>query len=361
MTKNPPSIIVVGGGIIGASIAWQLTTRGAHVTLIDAGAIGAVATACSFAWTNATAHNPKQYFDLRMRSLQEWDHLAAAIPDLPFRRTGTLYADFDGVDIEAFVANHASWGYDIRLITAEQARQYEPAVKVLNEPIALSECEGAVEATAAASLLATLARKAGAMVYTGIGIDSITVDGQGRVDGVMLNGAPITADEVIVAAGVETPRIVGPLGVELPMKTPPGLLVHTKPTRPLVSRILIAHQVHLRQREDGVIMAGADFGGGIGNDTSEEAAQRVIDVMRKTLIGGEDIELDHTTLGYRPTPGDGFPVVGRPSHIDGLYIATMHSGVTLAPVIGRFVADEILDGRRDELLNPFGVDRFKAN
>jgi glycine/D-amino acid oxidase-like deaminating enzyme len=358
MTQSSPSIIVVGGGIIGASIAWQLTTRGARVTLIDAGAIGAVATACSFAWTNATAHNPKPYFNLRMRSLKEWDQLSAAIPDLPFRRTGTLYADFDGVDIEAFVANHASWGYDIRLITPEQARQYEPAVKVLNDPIALSECEGAVEATAAANLLATLARKAGAMVYTGVGIDSITVDGQGRVDGIMLNGAPITADEVIVASGAETPRIVGPLGVELPMTTPPGLLVHTKPTRPLVSRVLIAHQVHLRQRADGVLMAGADFGGGIGNDRSENAAQRVIEVMRETLIGGEDIELDHITLGYRPTPGDGFPVVGRPSHIDGLYIATMHSGVTLAPVVGRFVADEILDGRRDELLEPFGVDRF---
>lgn len=360
MTQNPSTIVVVGGGIIGAAIAWQLTKRGADVTLIEAGGIGGQATAASWAWTNATAHNPKPYFDLRAASMAEWDRLAADVPDLTYTRSGTLYADNDRFETEAFVANHTSWGYDVRPISEEQARQYEPAVRDLEGPLALSESEGAVDATAAAIVLATEARKAGAMVFTGIPIDAVSVNGEGRVDGVIMNDAPIKADEVVVAAGGETPRIVEPLGVSLPMETPRGVLATTKPLPRLIERNILLPGLHVRQKADGALLAGASFGGEAADLEPSQIAENLVARMRTSLAGAEQAELDHFTVGYRPTPADGFPVVGRPSKIAGLYIATMHSGVTLAPIVARFVADEILDGRRDELLAPFGVDRFQA-
>jgi len=360
MTQNPSTIIVVGGGIIGAAIAWQLTKRGADVTLIEAGGIGGQATAASWAWTNATAHNPKPYFDLRAASMAEWDRLAADVPDLTYTRSGTLYADNDRFETEAFVANHTSWGYDVRPISEEQARQYEPAVRDLEGPLALSESEGAVDATAAAIVLATEARKAGAMVFTGIPIDAVSVNGEGRVDGVIMNDAPIKADEVVIAAGAETPRIVEPLGVSLPMETPRGVLATTKPLPRLIERNILLPGLHVRQKADGALLAGASFGGETADLEPSQIAENLVARMRTSLAGAEQAELDHFTVGYRPTPADGFPAVGRPSNIAGLYIATMHSGVTLAPIVARFVADEILDGRRDELLAPFGVDRFQA-
>jgi len=79
------------------------------------------------------------------------------------------------------------------------------------------------------------------------------------------------------------------------------------------------------------------------------------------IAGAENAELGHWTVGYRPVPEDGFPVIGRPGRIGGLYIATMHSGVTLAPAVGEFVAREVIDGIRDPLLAPFGPDRFQDN
>lgn len=360
MAQTSANIVVVGGGIIGAAIAWQLTTRGAQVTLIEAGGIGGQATAASWAWTNATAHNPKPYFDLRAASMAEWDRIAAEVPDLTYVRSGTLYADNDRFDTEAFIANHTAWGYDVRSISLEQARQYEPAVHDLEGPLALSESEGAVDATAAAIALATEARKAGAMVFTGIPIEAVSVDGAGRVDGVIMNEAPIKADEVIVAAGAETPRIVEPLGVTLPMQAPRGVLATTKPLPRLIERNILLPGLHVRQQSDGALLAGASFGGEAADLEPEQIAHNLVARIRTTLAGAESAELDHFTVGYRPTPADGFPVVGRPSQIDGLYIATMHSGVTLAPIVARFVADEILDGRRDALLAPFGVDRFRA-
>ena len=106
---------------------------------------------------------------------------------------------------------------------------------------------------------------------------------------------------------------------------------------------------------------GSLFAGCLANQVREVAQEignyEILEVGAGT--GAEAAELDHFTVGYRPTPADGFPVIGRPSKIGGLYIATMHSGVTLAPIVARLAADEILDDRRDALLAPFGVDRFE--
>src|SRR5262245_8605566 len=69
-------IVVVGAGIVGASIAWHLTKAGAPVTIVDAGDAGGVATPGSFAWINASWGNPEPYFRLRIRSMAEWRRLA---------------------------------------------------------------------------------------------------------------------------------------------------------------------------------------------------------------------------------------------------------------------------------------------
>ena len=361
MSTASPHIVVVGAGIIGTAIAWTLADRGARVTLIDQGAVGGQTTLASWAWTNATAGNPKPYFDLRTRSMAAWDQLATRLPGLPYQRSGTIYADTERFDIEAFVSEHAGWGYDVRLISPEQARQYEPAIGQRDGPLALSESEGAVEATEAAVFFADAARKAGAQVITGLTVDALRVEAD-RVVGVVMEDQPIEADEVVVAAGAATPRIVGPLGVHLPLETPPGLLVNTIPLPRLMTRNLLLPGLHVRQRPNGALVAGESFGGDAVGDMAEDTAQALMRAIREIIPGAENAELDRYTIGYRPMPADEFPAIGRPGPaqggVKGLMIAVMHSGVTLAPIVGRFIADEILDGRRDPLLAPYGVDRF---
>jgi glycine/D-amino acid oxidase-like deaminating enzyme len=78
----------------------------------------------------------------------------------------------------------------------------------------------------------------------------------------------------------------------------------------------------------------------------------------RRLLPGIDIEIERTTIATRPIPADGLPVVGRPNGKEGLYVAVMHSGVTLAPIIGRMAAEEILDGVTFEALAPYRPGRF---
>ena len=76
------------------------------------------------------------------------------------------------------------------------------------------------------------------------------------------------------------------------------------------------------------------------------------------VIGAEHVEMDFHTLGFRPTPADGFPMIGRPQNREGLYLTVMHSGITLAPAVGLFTAAELLEGRRDPLIAPYHPDRL---
>jgi glycine/D-amino acid oxidase-like deaminating enzyme len=114
----------------------------------------------------------------------------------------------------------------------------------------------------------------------------------------------------------------------------------------------------MRQASDTRIIAGSDFSGGDPGPDPEETARQLFAETKAMLKGAERLALDFHTVGYRPTPADGFPIVGRPKGTSGLYVAVTHSGITLAPAIGLFAAEEILQGRRDPLLAPYAPDRF---
>jgi glycine/D-amino acid oxidase-like deaminating enzyme len=126
----------------------------------------------------------------------------------------------------------------------------------------------------------------------------------------------------------------------------------------MLNGLIIAPELHVRQTQEGRIVAGTDFGGMDPGTDPDGAAAELFAKVKTVLRGGEDLELDFYTVGYRPTPRDGFPIVGRADGTDGLYLALSHSGITLAPAIGLFAAQEILDGVSEPLLAPYRLSRF---
>ena len=114
----------------------------------------------------------------------------------------------------------------------------------------------------------------------------------------------------------------------------------------------------MRQTAEGRIVAGSDFGGTEPGADPVETARALFAEVQAMLKGGDALKLDFHTLGYRPTPSDGFPIIGRAAGVDGLYVAVMHSGITLAPVVGLFATQELTTGRRDPLLAPYGLVAF---
>lgn len=351
-------VVVVGAGIIGASIAWHLVRDGARVTILSAGGTGGVATPATFAWINASWGNPETYFRLRSRAMREWSRLAADLPSVGLSWCGGLCADMPPAELEAYAAQHGAWGYDIRLVDRAEALRLEPA---LAEPPALAAYaagEGVVEPGAAVAALLHDAVARGAVLLAQTAVRRLATVG-GRVIGVDTDGGAIAADEVVLAAGVAVPGLAATAGVEVAITTPPGLLVHSKPHPRLLNGLVLAEAAHLRQTADGRIVAGADFTGADPGDDADATARALFDRAKAMLKGADGLEFDRFTVGLRPTPFDGFPIVGRPRDSQGLYLAVMHSGMTLAPAVGVFASQELLTGRRDPLIEPYGPGRAR--
>ncbi|WP_430681778.1 NAD(P)/FAD-dependent oxidoreductase [Mesorhizobium australafricanum] len=349
-------VIVIGAGIIGASIAWHLTKAGARVTVISESGAGGVATPNSFAWINASWGNSEVYFRLRIRAMTEWKRLAKDVPGLPLAWCGGLCFDLPPDRLEAYAAEHSSWGYGIERVDRERAAQIEP--NLVDPPdfaVYVAE-EGVAEPAATAKALLADAVRLGARVIVGA-VDRLTLS-DGKVTGGVVSGETIGADEVVVAAGTGAPAIAATAGIKLPLDTPPGLIVHSRPYRKLLNGLVLAERLHMRQTAEGRIIAGSDFAGGDPGESPEATARELFVVAKAALHGADGLELDFHTVGYRPTPADGFPIIGRTEGVGGLYIAVLHSGITLAPAVGLFATREILDGERDGLLKPYALSRF---
>lgn len=352
-----PSITVIGAGIIGASIAWHLTRAGARVTLFAAGQPGGVATPNSFSWINSNYSFARPYFELRHRSMTEWRRIGEELPQLPVTFCGSVYLPAKGVDLEQFVKRGSSWGYRIELIDGARVRELEPHLLLETDVAAHAPDEGAVEAEEVVSLLVAAAVENGMDLRADTPVQGLAVS-DGCVAGVRVGGDVIYSDEVVVAAGVATPEFLEETGYHLPLVAPPGLLAHSTPVRHVLNGLILAEGLHLRQKPDGALLAGADFKGAELEGDAEGGGRELLRRAMGALDLDQDLSLERTTTGYRPTPEDGLPVVGRVPGVAGLYVAVMHSGVTLMPAVGRFATAELLAGNRDLLLAPFGPERF---
>ncbi|AVA22925.1 MULTISPECIES: FAD-binding oxidoreductase [unclassified Rhizobium] len=349
-------IIVIGAGIIGASIAWHLARKGARVTVIAAKP-GGEATPSSFAWINASWGNPEFYFHFRRRSMAEWSRLAADLPDLPLSWCGGLCWDLPEAELEAYAARQGGWGYGLRQVDRETSAALEPH---LADPptFALHVAEeGAVEPVAAANLLLEDAARHGATLSYGMEARRLLRE-NGRITGVETADGVLLADHVVLAAGAGTAALAASVGIDVPIETPPGLIVHSRPAPRLLNGLVMAPELHMRQTMEGRIIAGTDFGGTDPGEKPQQAADELFAKVKTMLRGGDELELDFYTVGYRPTPKDGFPIIGGVDAAPGLYLAVLHSGVTLAPLVGSVAAAEILSGDPDPQLAPFRLSRF---
>ncbi|ESZ00327.1 FAD-binding oxidoreductase [Mesorhizobium sp. LNHC209A00] len=349
-------VIVIGAGIIGASIAWHLTVAGAQVTVIAESERGGVATPNSFGWINASWGNPEPYFRLRTRAMAEWSRLARDLSSIPLAWCGGLCWDLSAADMEIYAKEHSGWGYGIERVDRGEVALIEPNLTELPDFALHVAEEGVAEPVAATKALLADAERRGARIL----FSTVTalVQSVGKTTGVDTSHGLFAADEVVIAAGVGSPDIAATAGINLPIETPPGLIVHSRPYKKLLNGLVLAERLHMRQTAERRIIAGSDFGGADPGMDAEATARELFAAMKAMLRDSDGLELDFHTVGYRPTPIDGFPIIGRAKGKEGVYIAVMHSGITLAPAVGLFATREILDGKRDTLLAPYGLDRF---
>ena len=351
MTKK---ILIVGAGIIGASLAYHLAAKGAEVSVLDANAsVGGVATPNTWGWINASWGNPEPYAKLRMQSMRMW-HALSSIKGLDVNWCGGLMWDIPTNDLKAYVTQHNAWGYGPRLVDRAEAISLEPTLLTPPELAVHVAEEGVIEPEAAVRGFMSAALSAGAVLKNAARVKRLVMTNN-RITGVMVGNQVIEADEVVIAAGVESAALLQTVGLVLPLKESAAIVVYTKPIGTVLNGMIISPDLELRQCADGRLLAATDF---VEGHEQADIAEDVLKNIRNLLRLDRDLNLDDLRVGYRPMPQDGFPLVGRMKKIDGLYVAVTHSGITLAPAIGAYCADEILNAHRHEFLAPYNPDRM---
>lgn len=368
-------VTLVGAGIVGAAAAGQLARAGARVTLIDAAVPGRGTSATSLAWVNAN-NQPRPYFDFRVAAMRAWTDLAAEFGEPAwYQPSGNLAWATDAHDkaeLHERVERLREWDYPAAVVTPTRARELEPQLRIpIDAAIAHFPSEGWVDGAGAVYALTERAQAHGGTVVANDPVVAIGTRA-GRVATVRLaSGTALEGDVIVCCAGWRSSQIAKLVGAELPLvdTAAAGSRAHcavaatvATPARP--SGVIHGPDLYLRPTaDDGVWLEASDVDATVDGTTPDPqlraAADVLLDRARAVLPALADAGLRSARRCIRPLPDDGLPIVGWHPRAEGLYVAVTHSGITLAPHLGRLVTEDLLHGDAPAL-GPYRPDRFTS-
>ena len=328
-------VVVVGAGIVGASVAYHAARLGATVTIVDKALPGAGATGESFGWIGASERVRGPGGALHAVATREYRRLAAELPAVRVSWRGSL--QWGGrhplEDLEP--GRH--------LVDAEQVAALEPGLRTPPEQAVHIPGDGAVDPQATTDALVAGAREGGARLVPGTAVTGLRV-AQGRVVGAETTSGFLEAGAVVLAGGADVPVLCRPLGVAVPVAPSPAILVRLAGPPDLVRTIVATPDVEVRVARDGELIAPVAYAGETTAAERARSAERAHARITGMFRGGADVRLLGARVGMRPMPIDGHPVIGPLTTVRGAYVVAMHPGLTLAPAAGRLVAEELVHG-----------------
>lgn len=332
-----PAVVVVGAGIVGSSVAYHLARRGVPVTLLEQGPAPATGvTGDSFAWIgNAGGHWPGGAQDLREHVLSDYRRLVDELPHVTVRRTGSLsWADTQAQDVRPGPGQFRIGRSDI---AALEPNLRHPPDRAIHTP-----SDAGVDPTALTHALVAAAKTHGATVLHDTAVTSLPVT-HGRVEGVLTSTGFHAAETVVLTAGTNVPQLCEPLAADLGIAASPATLARVTAPPGLVKTIVARTDFEVREVRDGDLLLVVPHVEGTAA-ARERAAQDALQHLKESFQGSEQCRLLGHRTARRPMPAHG-PVIGYATQDRSVYVAVMHTAITLAPTVGRLIADELVTGR----------------
>lgn len=363
-------ILVVGAGIIGCSVAYELARRGASVEVVDARppAMGATQAAAGMLAPYHEAGEHSTFLDISIRSLNLFDDFVRAVTDVSgmpveYRRTGTLEVALDDDQIARLrntAARLDAQGVAFGLLDAQSARAEEPQLTADAAGALLVPTHGFVAAADLTRATAAAARHHGAQIVEGVHVRRIAADGDDVV--VDTDRGRLTTNTVVLAAGAWTGRIeVAGVSGQMPVRPVRGQLLQLGWPGPQLRRIIWGPRCYLVPWQDGTVLVGATMEeAGFDERATAAGVRDLLDAACELLPPAWTAGFIAARAGLRPASGDALPIVGPSGVLPNLIYATGHfrNGILLAPLTARLVADVLVDGKHDPVLEKLRPQRF---
>jgi glycine oxidase len=367
---RPSDIIVIGAGIVGGAVAYELARRGASVELVDDRPVGMGATQASAGvlapFIEAREGSP--LLNLAARSLDLYDDYMARVTAetgiaVPYRRTGTLDMALSDVEMRALettAAVLAKRGVPALLLDAAGVRAEEPQVGDGAIGGLVIEAHGFVAAAELTRALVAGARRFGAQLIEQSRVRRI-VRRYGEIV-VETNRGSLSANAVVLAAGSWSGQIAIE-GVTSPVPVRPvrgQLLSLAWPGTPL-RRVTWSSRCYLVPWDDGTLLVGATVeDAGFDERVTAAGVRDLLDAACEIVPRAWSAGFQAARVGLRPATLDDLPVIGPSAALPNLMYATGHyrNGVLLAPLTAQLVADAMLDNRIDPVMASVSPSRF---
>jgi sarcosine oxidase subunit beta len=369
-TPKTASVVVIGGGVVGCSIAYHLARRGLRdVVVVERETVGS-------GTTSKAAGGIRVQFPIEaeirfsLESIKVFERFSDEFGvDPGYKKIGYLFLISEPKHLQGFeerIALQRTLGADVRVITPDDARTLVPALRV-NDLIAAvwGPGDGLAGPAEVTNGFARRARELGVKIVEGVRVTSIERAG-GRVTGVTTSDGAIAAPRVVNAAGPSAARIARLAGVELPVHPRRRHIFFTEPFPAIPGPVPLTTDVssgfYFRKELEQVLLSpgdvediGEDFDVPMDPGKVEDAVQKA--VHRLPMIA--DARIAGGWAGLRPLTPDDHAIIGW-SGVEGFFVAVGFGGHGFqhSPATGRYVAEWLLEGKPSMDLSPFDPGRF---
>jgi glycine/D-amino acid oxidase-like deaminating enzyme len=361
-------LAIVGLGVVGASAAYAATRGGARVVAFDAGVPGEGTSGTSFAWLNAVRKEPEAYHRLNADGMAAHVELARELGAGGGHHAGGSLEwaqdDAQRRELRERVARLAQRGYPAEWIERDRALAMEPALAVPEDvpEVAFYAADAWLDAPRMIRALLGEASGRGAEIHPHAPVRAWRVRGR-RVQALGMDGGDVITEAVLLCVGAGTQAFLAPLGVRMPVGRVPGLLTVTSPPAEPLRRVVHAPGIHLRPDAGGGLLLGADDVDAPAAQADapsrlDELATLLLERAARVMPAAGAVKIVDRRVGVRPMPADRHTIAGRIPGLDNAWLIATHSGVTLGPLLGRLIAEEIAGGSAHASLAPFRPERF---
>lgn len=371
-------VAIVGGGLIGASVAFELAAENLRVVVIDRQKPGQEASWAAAGMLSPGPHSPEDeaLTPLAKESLRLYPEFITEVEkasgqSVSFLREGALEI-FSGplaeTDRDRLVASHQRLGLAAQAVTLEAARKLERATGPGARAVAWLPDEATVEPRLLMDAVLTGAMQRGVEVSADCGVTSLITErshGGTRCTGVFADGKKIEAKFVVLAAGCFAGAIecdTAAVQFSASLRPVRGQIIAFRPKGLRLNRVLRCERGYLVPRRDGRVVAGSTTeDAGFEKRVTREGLRSIVSAAVELVPELADAEIVETWSGLRPGTPDNLPILGL-TGIEGLLAATGHfrNGILLAPVTAKLIKDWIVRGQVSSDVARFSPLRFSG-
>ena len=364
-------VAIAGAGLIGGAIALELARSGLHVGVFERQEPGQEASWAGAGILSPAPENPGMIptVPLCKASLELYPKFVAEVEEISgqnagFRPKGTLEALFSPnarEELSTLIAVHHGLGLKAEAISAEDARELEPALSEEMEAGILRPDEASVDNRALTKAVLEAARRSGAEIFPDCIVEAICREEgrENRCAGLLLKNGRVEARWTVVAAGSFSPEIRGAERYA-PVRPAKGQMIALRADELKIERVLWSERIYLVPRNDGRILAGATIEYvGFDKETTAGSIEKILSAAIELAPGLAGARIEEMWAGLRPDSPDHLPILG-PTDLEGLLIATGHfrSGILLAPVTAKLIREWISEERVSVEWERFSPLRF---